>query len=98
MWRIRGVAIDADPADAKANDDHRPPDQRRCAMTWAQRIKRVFGIDLSTCVHCGGAVRIVASIEEPTPNRAILDHCAKHGALQETHCRPAAQASSVAAA
>jgi hypothetical protein len=34
-------------------------------MTWAKCLKRVFGIDITTCVHCGGAVRIVASIEEP---------------------------------
>ncbi len=58
------------------------------AMTWAQRLKRVFGIDVSTCVHCGGAVQIVASIEEPTVIRAILGHFAKHGALEEAHYRP----------
>jgi len=28
------------------------------------------GIDVITCVHCGDAVRIVASIEEPTAIRA----------------------------
>ncbi len=61
-------------------------------MTWAlriKRIKRVFGIDVSTCFHCGGAVRIVASIEEPTAIRAILAHCEKHDALEEAHYRPA---------
>jgi hypothetical protein len=26
-------------------------------MNWAQRLKRVFNIDVSTCGHCGGAVR-----------------------------------------
>jgi len=41
-------------------------------MAWAQRLKRVFNIDVSTCGHCGGALRIVASIEEPTAIRAIL--------------------------
>nr|WP_185168589.1 hypothetical protein [Escherichia coli] len=34
-------------------------------MSWAQRLKRVFSIDVTACVHCGGTVRIVASIEEP---------------------------------
>ena len=57
-------------------------------MTWAQRLKRVFGIDVSTCVHCGGAVRIVASIEEPTAIRAILAHFEKHGAMEEAYYRP----------
>src|SRR5690606_38581939 len=58
----------------------------------AQRLKRVFGIDVTTCVHCGGAVRIVASIEEPTAIRAILAHFEKHGAREEAHYRPAARA------
>lgn len=57
-------------------------------MTWAQRLKRVFGIDVNTCVHCGGAVRIVASIEEPAAIRAILGHFEKHGALEEAHYHP----------
>jgi hypothetical protein len=38
--------------------------------------------------HCGGAVRIVASIEEPKAIRAILAHFAKHGALETAHYRP----------
>ena len=29
-------------------------------MTWAQRLKRVFGIDIETCPACGGAVRVIA--------------------------------------
>ena len=33
-------------------------------MTWAQRLKRVFGIDTETCAVCGGAVRIIACIEK----------------------------------
>jgi len=47
---------------------------------------------VSTCGHCGGVVRIVASIEEPTAIRAIVAHFAKHGALEKAHYRPAARA------
>ena len=43
-------------------------------MHWAQRLKRVFGIDLERCEHCGGAVRIIASIEDPEVIAAILEH------------------------
>ena len=42
-----------------------PTVERRAAMTWAQRLKRVFGIDIHTCPACGGAVRIIACIEDP---------------------------------
>jgi len=47
---------------------------------------------VSTCGHCGGALRIVASIEEPIAIRAILAHFAKHGALEKAHYRPAPRA------
>jgi hypothetical protein len=36
--------------------------ERRAAMTWAQRLKRVFNIDIETCGECGGEVRIIATI------------------------------------
>ena len=57
-------------------------------MTWAQRLKRVFGIDAETCIHCGGKVKIVASVEEPNAIRAILAHFDKHGARENAHYRP----------
>ncbi len=85
-------------ADPSASTDHRTPAERRRAMTWAQRLKRVFGIDVSTCVHCGGAVRIVASIEEPNAIRAILAHFARHDALEEAHYRPGPRGPPAAAA
>ena len=43
-------------------------------MTWAQRLKRVFNIDIETCQACGGAVKIIASIEDPVVNEKILTH------------------------
>jgi hypothetical protein len=58
----------------------RPPDQdqtsaeRRAAMTWAQRLKRVFNIDIEICDKCGGDVRIIASIEDPAVISKILTH------------------------
>ena len=43
-------------------------------MTWAQRLKRVFQIDIETCRKCGGAVKVIASIEDPAVVRKILAH------------------------
>ncbi|MFT5211747.1 MAG: hypothetical protein ACI9CE_003488 [Flavobacterium sp.] len=30
------------------------------SMTWAQRLKRVFGIEIETCEQRGGAVKVIA--------------------------------------
>jgi hypothetical protein len=43
-------------------------------MTWAQRLERVFGIEIETCPACGGAVRINACIEGPVVIEKILTH------------------------
>jgi len=47
---------------------------RHIAMTWAQRLKRVFLIDVTVCEHCGGAVKIIACIEDKLTVRKILAH------------------------
>ena len=46
--------------------DLRSPAERHRAMSWAQRLKRVFGIGIATCEQCGGPVKVIASIEDPT--------------------------------
>ena len=47
---------------------------RQRAMSWAQRLKRVFAIDIETCRQCGGKLRVIASIEEPAVIERILEH------------------------
>ncbi len=39
--------------------------ERHAAMIWAPRLKRVFKIDIETCNQCGGAVKVIASVEDP---------------------------------
>ena len=45
-------------------------------MTWAQRLKRVRGIEIGTCAACGGKVRVIASLEDPAVIGQILGHLA----------------------
>ena len=42
-------------------------------MTWAQRLKRVFKIDIATCSSCGGRVKIIGAIEESLAIKQILE-------------------------
>ena len=60
----------------KATNDKQDqtPAERHAAMTWAQRLKRVFNIDIETCAECGGDVKIIATIEDPVVIRKILAH------------------------
>lgn len=43
-------------------------------MNWAQRLKRVFGIEIESCEQSGGKVRVIASIEDPALIGKILKH------------------------
>lgn len=47
---------------------------RQRALTWAQRLKRVFAIDIEVCRRCGGRLRVIASIEDPAVIERILEH------------------------
>jgi hypothetical protein len=52
--------------------------ERHHSMNWAQRLKRVFQVDISQCEQCGGKVKIIASIEDPATIRRILEHLVRH--------------------
>ena len=43
-------------------------------MSWAQRLKRVFNIDIEICSKCGGEVKVIACIEDPAVIKKILTH------------------------
>jgi len=63
---LRPPASDADPAKVST--------PRHVAMSWARRLKRVFGVEIEGCVRCGGELKIIASIEEPQLIAKILSH------------------------
>jgi hypothetical protein len=60
-------------------------------MTWAQRLKRVFRIDIETCRHCGGSVKVIASIEDPGVIKQILDHLDRRAGQQPLAFGPLAR-------
>lgn len=77
--------ISPNKAKQRKQGAHRKPDgtsqkqssEKRKSMTWAQRLKRVFGIDIETCAQCGGMVKVIASIEDPVVIEKILSHLNK---------------------
>ena len=78
---------------AQSQDD-KTPEQRHQAMTWAQRLKRVFNIDVSICPKCGGESRVIASIEDQAVIDKILQHLQAKDALPPpTELLPATRAS-----
>ena len=68
------------------------PAERRASMTWAQRLKRVFHIDIETCRECAGALRIIACIEDPVVIKKILAHLNNKATPQATDLLPEGRA------
>lgn len=68
------------------------PAERHVAMTWAQRLKRVFNIDIETCRECGGAVKVIACIEDPVVIKKILAHLKEKASPEPTNLLPSVRA------
>ena len=64
---VPGTRAVAERGEAAAIDRHR-------GMSRAQRLNRVFAIDIETCRQCGGELRVIASIEAPAIIERILEH------------------------
>jgi hypothetical protein len=50
------------------------PVASRAAMSWAQRLKRAFDINIEMCSVCGGRRKVIACIEDPLVIKKILTH------------------------
>lgn len=61
-------------------DPTKPSTPRHVAMSWARRLKRVFGVEIESCARCSGQLKIIASIEEPQLIAKILSHLERAGA------------------
>ena len=59
------------------------PVARHAAMSWAQRLKRVFNIDIETCSVCGGSMNVIACVEDPLVIKKILTHVRSKGLTLE---------------
>ena len=79
---------------AKATDEEhdRRSAEQRVAMTWAQRLKRVFGIDIKTCHECGGTVKVIACIDDLVVIEKILSHLQEKLTSAPAGLRPASRA------
>ena len=87
----RGKRKKTEPAD----ETDQTSAEKRASMTWAQRLKRVFDIDIETCSECGGDVNIIASIEDPAVIHKILAHLDDNATSAATAWLPDCRASPV---
>ena len=90
--RLREQVTPARRGRRTAETANEPAPARHVSMTWAHRLKRVFKIDIETCEHCGGAVKVITSIEDPIVIKKILEHLDRRTAPATPAFRPFARA------
>ena len=57
----------AGPEDTKAKRGSR-------AWSWAALMHRAFALDVLACPHCGGRLRLIATLHDPAVIRKLLAH------------------------
>jgi hypothetical protein len=65
---------------------HRPGKQRRGVRryyTWAELLRRVFGVEVFTCPNCGGKRRLLAAIQDPDSIQRVLRSLGLSGEVPE---------------
>jgi len=73
--RSQIVPGEADPATDTAHEDGDSlAPSTRARLRWAQLLKRVFAIDITTCPQCSGPLTLIAAIEDPAVIIKILSH------------------------
>ena len=73
--RSQIVPSEANQATDTANRDDDPSSAApRARMRWAQLLKRVFAIAITTCPQCGAPLTILAAIDDPAMISKILSH------------------------
>ena len=55
--------------------------ERRASVRWAQRLKRVFNIDVETCHECVGAVKVMPRALAKLAGQALA--CSENSAVIE---------------
>jgi len=78
---LRAQVTPGGPAKCCHGDMVETASERRGAMTWVQRLKRVFRVDIETRRRCGGRAIIIANIEDPRVIRQVLDHLDRRAGL-----------------
>jgi hypothetical protein len=72
-WRSQIIPSPPEPA-TEASTDHAHTESAPARMSWARLLQRVFDSAIEHCPNCGGALKIIAAIEDPPGIARILTH------------------------
>ena len=64
---------------------HKEPTQQKksYSMGWGKTLKRVFDIDIQTCLKCGGQIKVISAIHNQQVIKRILSHLGESSKIPE---------------
>src|SRR5262245_24508508 len=72
--KLRSKIVPAPTPPATETSSEGAHAQAPARMNWARLLKQVFDIDVEHCPNCGGALKIIAAIDDPPVIVKILSH------------------------
>ena len=69
-YASRGFSLHAA---ARIDGEEKPGTSRKYRLSWAALLARVHNLDVEKCPHCGGKMRIVAVLTDPSSIRRYLE-------------------------
>src|SRR5262245_43972958 len=72
--RTRGGRADGHGAGTGRRRGGQKPKSGSRAWSWAELMHRAFTIDVLACLHCGGRLRLIATLHDPAVIRKLLAH------------------------
>ena len=73
-FKYRSLIVPQPSLSDKTSHTEQKQSKQSYSIGWAKMLKRVFDIDIQTCLKCGGQIKIISSIHNPQIIKKILTH------------------------
>ena len=83
-WRKRVVNFGQILPAPEEKTEKDPPNPTARSLTWAELMMRVFAIDVLSCRHCNGRLRVISVIKKNAVIKKILNHLGLPSELPRT--------------
>ena len=82
-FKYRSLVTPQSVLKEKTSHKKQKKEKKSYSMGWAKVLKRVFDIDIQTCLKCGGQIKIISSIQNPQIIKRILNSLGESSKVPE---------------
>ena len=82
-FKYRSLIVPQPSLSDKTSHTEQKKQKKSYSIGWAKMLKRVFAIDIQTCLKCGGQIKIISSIHNPQIIKKILTHLGENSKVPE---------------